>query len=56
MGTEPPEAKRVGDVAPALATRDVFCYFDNDAKMRAPFDAAALISRVRVTRERATLR
>ena len=26
---------------------DVLVYFDNDAKVRAPFDAAALIARVR---------
>jgi uncharacterized protein YecE (DUF72 family) len=26
--------------------RDVYVYFDNDAKVRAPFDAQALIKRV----------
>ncbi len=29
------------------ATRDVFVYFDNDAKVRAPFDAQELVRRVR---------
>jgi uncharacterized protein YecE (DUF72 family) len=27
---------------PRRRTRDVYCYFDNDAKVRAPFDAATL--------------
>jgi uncharacterized protein YecE (DUF72 family) len=30
-----------------LATRDVFVYFDNDAKVRAPFDAMSLHKRIR---------
>ena len=34
--------------APKRAARDVYVYFDNDAKVRAPFDAQAL--RKRVTR------
>ena len=29
------------------AGRDVFAYFDNDVKVRAPFDAMALIERLR---------
>jgi uncharacterized protein YecE (DUF72 family) len=32
--------------APAPAGRDVFVYFDNDVKVRAPFDAMALARRV----------
>jgi len=32
--------------APARKTRDVYVYFDNDAKVRAPFDAMALQKRV----------
>jgi len=32
---------------PKLATRDVFVYFDNDAKVRAPFDAMSLHKRIR---------
>jgi uncharacterized protein YecE (DUF72 family) len=32
--------------APPRKRRDVFVYFDNDMKVRAPFDAAALRDRV----------
>jgi uncharacterized protein YecE (DUF72 family) len=32
--------------APKRATRDVYIYFDNDAKVRAPFDAQALRKRI----------
>ncbi|HLT26819.1 MAG TPA: DUF72 domain-containing protein [Zeimonas sp.] len=48
-GREPEDAERV---LPALETppppegRDVFVYFDNDAKVRAPADAASLAARV----------
>ena len=46
-GCEPPDAERViAADAPKLPRRDVFVYFDNDAKVRAPFDAQGLISRV----------
>jgi uncharacterized protein YecE (DUF72 family) len=34
--------------APRRATRDVFCYFDNDAKVHAPYDAAQLARRLQV--------
>jgi uncharacterized protein YecE (DUF72 family) len=34
------------DDAPQRATRDVFVYFDNDSKVRAPFDARSLRTRV----------
>jgi uncharacterized protein YecE (DUF72 family) len=42
-GGEPLDARRVG-LAPARprSSRDVFVYFDNDAKVRAPYDAIAL--------------
>ncbi len=46
-GAEPADAQRVDRAAARCRTRDVYCYFDNDAKVRAPFDAAALIARVR---------
>jgi uncharacterized protein YecE (DUF72 family) len=47
IGCEPRNAERVIDTpGPKLAARDVFVYFDNDAKVRAPFDAQGLISRV----------
>lgn len=28
------------------ASRDVYCYFDNDAKVKAPFDAQRLMARL----------
>jgi uncharacterized protein YecE (DUF72 family) len=47
-GGEPADAKRVGQASDnTLAARDVFCYFDNDQKVCAPFDAARLVNRVR---------
>jgi uncharacterized protein YecE (DUF72 family) len=46
-GREPGDAERVIDKAgPKRARRDVFVYFDNDAKVRAPEDARGLIRRV----------
>jgi uncharacterized protein YecE (DUF72 family) len=44
-GDEPPDAERVGGRA-RKRRRDVFVYFDNDAKVRAPFDAKGLRARV----------
>ena len=32
--------------APKRASRDVFCYFDNDIKVRAPFDARRLMEKL----------
>ena len=46
-GSEPRDAERViDDPAPKRTSRDVYLYFDNDAKVRAPFDAQGLIERV----------
>jgi uncharacterized protein YecE (DUF72 family) len=46
-GAEPAEAERViQSCGPKLPTRDVFVYFDNDVKVRAPFDAKSLTERV----------
>jgi uncharacterized protein YecE (DUF72 family) len=46
-GNEPGDAERViNKPAPKRKARDVYVYFDNDAKVRAPFDAQALIKRV----------
>jgi len=43
-GGQPDDAKRISDKAPVKrASRDVYCYFDNDIKVRAPFDARNLI-------------
>lgn len=48
-GTEPDDARRYGAPAAARGTgRDVYCYFDNDYKVRAPFDAQALMQRLDV--------
>lgn len=53
QGSEPGDAERViNRPAPRRARRDVFVYFDNDAKVRAPVDAQGLIQRVaRLLRE-----
>ena len=32
--------------APRAARRDVYCYFDNDVKVHAPYDAARLAARL----------
>ena len=46
-GGQVEDARLASSVAPARRTRrDVFCYFDNDVKVHAPFDAAALLRRV----------
>jgi uncharacterized protein YecE (DUF72 family) len=47
QGREAPDGKRASPrPAPKRARRDVFVYFDNDAKVRAPFDAQALVTAV----------
>lgn len=46
-GREVGDGKRASATsAPTAAARDVYVYFDNDAKVRAPFDAMALRKRV----------
>ena len=45
-GREPRDAKRVSQARPERETRDVFCYFDNDRKVEAPFDARRLKERL----------
>src|ERR1051326_8294083 len=46
-GQEPADTERVVNKrGPRRKTRDVYLYFDNDAKVRAPFDAEQLILRV----------
>ncbi len=44
-GGEPQDAERVGGEGRRHA-RDAYVYFDNDTKVRAPFDAKALTERV----------
>lgn len=47
QGGEPDDARRIVDQAgPKRASRDVFCYFDNDIKVKAPFDARRLIDKL----------
>ena len=46
-GGEPADARKIADLAPPpRKARDVYCYFDNDMKVHAPFDARALIDRL----------
>ncbi len=46
-GREPEDAQRISSVrARRRAGRDVFCYFDNDMKVQAPFDAQRLMKRL----------
>jgi uncharacterized protein YecE (DUF72 family) len=47
-GTEADDGRRVAARAKKLKSRDVYVYFDNDAKVRAPFDAIALGKRLGV--------
>ena len=50
-GSEPRDAKRVDGKAPVRLSgkaRDIFVYFDNDKKVRAPFDAMGLARRLGV--------
>jgi uncharacterized protein YecE (DUF72 family) len=49
-GREPQDAERVGGPAKPKR-RDVFVYFDNDIKVRAPSDARALMRRLGLLRE-----
>jgi uncharacterized protein YecE (DUF72 family) len=53
QGGEVTDGKRAGSKnAPRARARDVYVYFDNDAKVRAPFDAMGL--RKRISEMRAT--
>jgi len=46
-GGEPDDAKRISHKAPPRhRSRDIYCYFDNDVKVRAPFDAQNLMRRL----------
>lgn len=42
-GSEPDDAHRIAGTAAPQMSRDVYCYFDNDIKVKAPFDARRLI-------------
>jgi uncharacterized protein YecE (DUF72 family) len=45
-GKTPRSSQRVGSIARPAKARDVFVYFDNDVKVRAPFDAMSLAHRL----------
>jgi uncharacterized protein YecE (DUF72 family) len=46
-GGQPPDAHLISAKAPPRrASRDLFCYFDNDIKVHAPFDARRLLERL----------
>jgi uncharacterized protein YecE (DUF72 family) len=46
-GTEPDDARLISGKAPrSRRSRDVFCYFDNDVKVKAPFDAQRLVEKL----------
>jgi uncharacterized protein YecE (DUF72 family) len=46
-GGQPANARLISTAAaPKRASRDVFCYFDNDIKVHAPFDARRLLARL----------
>ncbi len=55
-GGEPRDAKRIAGKTRRARSRDVFCYFDNDVKVRAPFDADRLMTKTGVERADATFR
>jgi uncharacterized protein YecE (DUF72 family) len=47
QGAEPADALRISSKPPpARVSRDVYCYFDNDIKVHAPFDARRLIEKL----------
>ena len=46
-GAQPDDARLISAKAgPKKASRDVFCYFDNDIKVKAPFEAKRLIAKL----------
>jgi uncharacterized protein YecE (DUF72 family) len=46
QGSQPKDAHLTAAKSPrARKSRDVYCYFDNDIKVRAPYDARALLER-----------
>lgn len=47
-GADPRGARRIGPPAAAAARRDVFVYFDNDVKVRAPYDAMTLAHKLKL--------
>ena len=52
-GRQPRDAKSISGAKVDHRSRDVFVYFDNDAKVHAPFDAKKLAARFGLVRNRA---
>lgn len=48
-GLEAPDKLTITDERPKKIPRDIFVYFDNDAKVRAPVDAKELIKKLRLS-------
>ncbi len=55
-GGEPRDPKRIAGPPRRTRGRDVFCYFDNDVKVRAPFDADRLMQKLGIERRDANFR
>jgi uncharacterized protein YecE (DUF72 family) len=47
-GKQPTDVRLVSDAEVQPGNRDVYVYFDNDAKVHAPYDARQLAGRVNV--------
>lgn len=45
-GKEPRHVKRIGGPASPAPERDIYCYFDNDIKVKAPADARRLLGKL----------
>lgn len=46
QGIEPDDKLTISELIPKKVKRDVYIYFDNDAKIRAPFDAMKLMEKI----------
>lgn len=45
-GRQPSDSQRITDTAVPRKSRDLYVYFDNDVKVRAPYDAISLLQRL----------
>lgn len=56
QGAQPEDAKLISESHPcARKSRDLYCYFDNDVKVRAPYDARRLLERLGLTESLQTI-
>src|SRR5690606_36072106 len=46
QGRQPDDARRISSTDTSAGKRDVYCYFDNDVKVRAPYDARRLLEKL----------